>query len=166
MSNQRFGVALLVLSGFGLGGIALKEGFTEKPIIPTRGDVPTIGHGTTVYPDGTHVQNNDKPINRETALYYLKDHVQKDELSLKKSLAGVKLTQNEYDSYVDFIYQYGSATFHKSSMRKYLLKGEYNKACNAMLKYKYVAKRDCSIRSNKCYGVWNRQKERVKKCLS
>ena len=31
---------------------AVKEGYTPKPVIPVKGDVPTIGHGTTVYPNG------------------------------------------------------------------------------------------------------------------
>lgn len=166
MSNGRYWVYGLILSTCGLAGIATNEGFTSKPVIPTKGDVPTIGHGTTVYPNGTHVRVGDKPISRELAKYYLQNHVGKNEASLKKSLGNIELTQNEYDSYVDFIYQYGASTFNKSSMRTYLLKHEYTKACNAMLKYKYVAKRDCSIRSNNCYGVWIRQKERVKKCLS
>ncbi|MCG6600791.1 lysozyme, partial [Acinetobacter baumannii] len=29
----------------------------------------------------------------------------------------------------------------------------------------YVAKRDCSIRKNGCYGVWTRQLERHAKCI-
>ncbi|MEG2432431.1 MAG: lysozyme, partial [Acinetobacter sp.] len=35
----------------------------------------------------------------------------------------------------------------------------------SLLKWKYVAKRDCSIRSNNCYGVWTRQVERYNKCM-
>ncbi|MBQ0450653.1 lysozyme, partial [Acinetobacter baumannii] len=64
-----------------------------------------------------------------------------------------------------FSYQYGVPTFAKSSMLKHLKAGQYKAACDSLLKYKYVAKRDCSIRSNGCYGVWTRQLERHAKCI-
>ncbi|MFX9004232.1 lysozyme, partial [Acinetobacter baumannii] len=38
---------------------AVKEGYTPKPIIPVKGDRPTIGNGTTFYPDGRAVTMND-----------------------------------------------------------------------------------------------------------
>lgn len=57
---------------------AIKEGYTPKPIIPVKGDVPTIGHGTTVYPNGLRVKMNDPAIDRKTALQYLKLHMDKD----------------------------------------------------------------------------------------
>lgn len=34
------------------------------------------------------------------------------------------------------------------------------------LKWKYVAGRDCSVRSNGCYGVWKRQQDRHSKCVA
>ncbi|MBY8907934.1 lysozyme, partial [Acinetobacter baumannii] len=56
-------------------------------------------------------------------------------------------------------------TFAKSSILKKLKLGKYRAACDSLLKYKYVAKRDCSVRSNGCYGVWTRQLERHAKCI-
>ncbi len=45
-------------------------------------------------------------------------------------------------------------------MLRNLKVGKYKAACDSLLKWKYVAKRDCSIRKNNCYGVWTRQVER------
>lgn len=166
MQNKtKFSVAILFSSIALIGGLKVKEGYTSYPVIPTKGDVPTYGHGTTVRPDGTKVKMTDKPINRETADYYLRHHVSQVEKQFRTSIPGVKLSQSEFDLYVDFLYQYGITTWNKSSVRSNLQKGNYVQACNSLLKYKYVAGRDCSIRSNNCYGVWTRQVERHAKCM-
>ena len=41
------GIAGLVLSAAGFVGILTREGYTENTVIPTKGDVPTNGFGTT-----------------------------------------------------------------------------------------------------------------------
>lgn len=165
ITKQRVLTGALTASVAFFGGIKGYEGYTSKPVIPTKGDVPTIGHGTTVYPNGKRVTLKDKSINRETADYYLRNHTSKVEKQIKQSIPNVKLTQNEYDAYVDFIYQFGIVNFNKS-IRTNLLAGNHTQACNSLLKYRFSDGRDCSIRSNNCYGVWTRQQERVKKCLS
>lgn len=144
-------------------GIKVNEGYTPKPIIPTKGDVPTIGHGTTVYPNGVRVKITDKAITRQTAEYYLKSHVSQVEKQLKASIPNVKLTQTEYDVYVDFIYNFGIGNFNKS-IRTNLLAGNYVQACKSLLKYRFTAGRDCAVRSNNCYGVYTRQLKRYDKC--
>ena len=147
------------------GGVKVNEGFTSNPVIPTKGDVPTIGHGTTVYPNGVAVTLHDRPITRTTADHYLRQHVGKTERQLKNSIPQVALSQTEYDVYLDFVYQYGIGAFNKSSMRTNLLNGQYAQACRSLLQYRYVNHRDCSIRTNNCYGVYTRQLERYKKCI-
>ncbi|WP_234857204.1 lysozyme [Acinetobacter junii] len=141
------------------------EGFTSKPVIPVAGDSPTQGHGSTFKPDGSPVKMTDPPITRATADKWLRNDVSKREIAFRNSLKGVKLSQAEYDLYLDFSYQYGTSAFANSSMLRNLKAGKYRAACDSLLKYKYVAKRDCSIRKNNCYGVWTRQLERHKKCL-
>lgn len=166
MSNKnKLMVGLLTASLGFIGGVKMKEGFTSKPVVPTKGDVPTIGHGTTKYPNGVAVTLYDPPITRETADYYLRHHVGKTEHQLKKAIPNVALSQTEYDVYLDFVYQYGIGAFNKSSMRTNLLHGQYARACHSLLQYRYVAKRDCKVRSNNCYGVYTRQLERYKQCI-
>jgi GH24 family phage-related lysozyme (muramidase) len=142
------------------------EGYTAKPVIPVPGDRPTQGHGATFKPDGTPVKMSDPPITRKTADEWLRRDVAKREIPFKNSLKGVKLSQIEYDVYLDFSYQYGTGAFAKSSMLRNLKAGKYKAACASLLKYKYVAGYDCSTPGNKrCHGVWDRSVERYEKCI-
>ncbi|EOH1213474.1 lysozyme [Acinetobacter baumannii] len=166
MSNKtKYAVGLLAASAAFFMGVKVDEGYTSIPVIPVKGDRPTQGHGSTFKLDGSPVKMTDPPITRATADKWLRNDVAKREVAFKDSLKGVKLSQTEYDLYLDFSYQYGVPTFAKSSMLKHLKAGQYKAACDSLLKYKYVAKRDCSIRSNGCYGVWTRQLERHAKCI-
>lgn len=163
-AKTKFSVFLLAASAAFFSIVKNDEGFTAKPVTPVAGDRPTQGHGSTFKPDGTPVKMSDPAISRETADKWLHNDVSKREVAFKNSLKGVKLSQAEYDLYLDFSYQYGTPTFSNSSMLRNLKAGKYRAACDSLLKYKYVAKRDCSIRKNNCYGVWTRQVERHKKC--
>jgi len=144
---------------------AQKEGYAPKPTIPVKGDVPTIGNGTTVYCNGKKVTLNDPAISKEKALQELKCHISKNVPAFNATLKNVKVSQIEYDLYNDFVYQYGINAWKGSSMLRNLKAGQYLQACKSLLKWKYVAKRDCSIRSNNCYGVWTRQVDRYQKCV-
>ncbi|MDF0628339.1 lysozyme [Acinetobacter nosocomialis] len=167
MSNKtKYIAAVLAASAAFFVGVKNDEGFTSKPVIPVKGDRPTQGHGSTFKPDGSPVvKMTDPPITRATADKWLRNDVAKREVAFKDSLKGVKLSQTEYDLYLDFTYQYGIGAWSSSSMLKNLKVGKYKAACDSLLKYKYVAKRDCSIRKNGCYGVWTRQLERHAKCI-
>ncbi|HFE8231151.1 TPA: lysozyme [Acinetobacter baumannii] len=166
MSNKtKYFAAFLAASAAFFVGVKNDEGFTSKPVIPVKGDRPTQGYGSTFKPDGSPVKMTDPPITRATADKWLRNDVAKREVAFKDSLKGVKLSQTEYDLYLDFTYQYGIGAWSSSSMLKNLKVGKYKAACDSLLKYKYVAKRDCSIRSNGCYGVWTRQLERHAKCI-
>jgi GH24 family phage-related lysozyme (muramidase) len=165
--KQRVAVSLLAISAGGFSAWKAHEGFTDTAIIPTKGDVPTLGYGSTHYGDGTRVKMGDK-ITREQADVLARKLMKKDELFLQKSLNGtVKLYQEEFDVYLDFIGQYGQANWTGKSIQKELLKGNYAQACKNLLKYKYSAGYDCSIPGNKiCYGSWERQLDRYGKCMS
>lgn len=160
-------VAALTISAAGFAGWIANEGFSSTPIIPTKGDVPTIGHGSTRYEDGTRVKMTDPPITRERAKILARNLLSQDEQRFRASIPGVKLYQEEYDLYLDFVGQYGIGTWRKSSMRRYLLAGKYEAACKALLRYKYAAGYDCSTPGNKrCPGVWTRQLERYDDCMA
>jgi len=166
----RIAVSALSLSLAGLLAWTVREGFTADPVIPTKGDVPTIGHGSTRYEDGTPVRLTDPPITRERALQLARNLHSEEEKRFRASLPGVSLTQGEYDLYVDFVGQYGIGNWRGSSMRRHLLAGEYRQACDALLRYRFAAGYDCSTRINgrrnrRCWGVWERQLERHGQCL-
>lgn len=170
MSKGRIVVAVLTLSAVGLIGITTQESYTDNAVIPTKGDRPTYGFGSTKKIDGTPVRLGDR-IDPVRALHTVQAHVAKDENRFRDSLPGVKLTQGEYDLYMDFVYQYGITAWMGSSMRRELLRGRYVAACEALLQWKRAGGYDCSTlvggKPNKrCWGVWTRQKERNGKCLT
>lgn len=141
------------------------EGFRSRPYRDSGG-VPTIGIGSTQYPDGRRVSMSDKPVSKAEAVAIAKAHIGKDEAAFRGSLPNVRLTQGEYDLYLDFVYQYGQAAWQRSSMRRHLLAENHVQACHALLKYRFVGKRDCALAANNCRGVYRRQLERHKKCLA
>ena len=170
MNRQRTLVAALAISSAGFAAWQASEGYSPTPYIPTAGDVPTIGHGSTRYEDGTPVKLTDPPITRERAEQLARNLMAKDEQLFRASIPGVKLFQAEYDLYLDFTGQYGIGNWRQSSMRRHLLAGEYRAACDALLKWRFQAGRDCKLPQNwgpkGCRGVWTRQQERHAKCIA
>lgn len=169
-NRKRIAAAFLTMSAAGLGTWMGSEGFSDTPMIPTAGDVPTIGYGSTRYEDGTLVSLDDPPISRQRALQLARNLMSVDEQRFRASLPGVELYQEEYDLYLDFVGQFGIGNWRTSSMRRDLLAGRYRQACGHLLKYRFQAGRDCSLPKNwgpqGCKGVWTRQKERHARCVA
>ncbi|MBJ2267800.1 glycoside hydrolase family protein [Pseudomonas sp. MF6772] len=164
--RQRIAVSLLSLSAAGFATWKASEGFTPVAVIPTKDDVPTLGHGSTRYEDGSPVRMGDTitPARAEVLARNLNSQAEKQ---FAASIPGVKLHQDEFDLYMDFIGQYGIGTWRNGSPRKSLMAGNYVQACNDLLKYRYAAGFDCSTPGNKrCAGVWTRQLERHAKCMA
>lgn len=142
------------------------EGFTFGPVIPTKGDVPTIGHGSTQYEDGRRVTLADPPITRQRAAELATNLLDGQYVAcVKRSLGEAPMHPVEFEQAVDFAGQYGCATWVGSSMRRGYAAGNYRQACNAYLLYKFAAGYDCSTPGNKrCSGVWTRQLKRHAAC--
>ena len=111
-------VAVMSLSAAGLIGLVVRESYTDKATVPTQGDRPTVGFGSTFHPDGSPVKMGDT-VTPQKALRMTLAHIGKDELNLKRCVTG-ELSQAEYDLLVDFSYQYGSVTACKSSMVRHI----------------------------------------------
>jgi len=185
MSRARVLIGSLTLSAAGFAGWLVYEG--ESPAvacadapgaaadclaahIPVKGDVPTIGHGSTRYEDGTPVTLDDAPIPRARAVQLARHLLTEDERRFRASLPGVALHQAEYDLYLDFVGQYGIGNWRGSSMRRHLLAGDYRAACDALLRWRFQAGRDCRLPQHwgpgGCKGVWTRQQARYAQCLA
>ena len=167
----RLAVALLTMSASGYATWQASEGFTERPVIPTAGDVPTIGHGSTRYEDGTPVTMEDSPITRQQADQLARNLNNQAEQRFKASLPGVLLYQGEFDLYMDWVGQFGIGNWHKpKSPRTYLLQGNHRLACEALLDWRFQAGRDCKLPQNwgpkGCKGVWTRQQKRHADCMA
>ncbi|WP_111894280.1 glycoside hydrolase family protein [Acinetobacter sp. MB5] len=169
MSNKTK-IAVLLTSMVSSGGVLWTsgyEGWRSKPYYDT-GRVVTQGFGSTVKPDGSKIKITDKPITQKQGLEYLKVHMAKDAKVFNKSLSGVKLSQNEYDVYMDFTYQFGTGAWSSSKMLANLKQGKYVQACKSLEAWRFSRvqgkKVDCRINRG-CAGVWNRQHARMQKCL-
>lgn len=157
-------VAALSLSAAGLVGIVMHEGYTDKAVVPTVNDRPTVGFGSTFREDGSPVQMGDT-ITPQRAVARTAGHIAKDEVGLKKCVTG-ELNQTEYDVLVDFAYQYGVQATCKSGMVREINAGNYEGACRAYTRYRYSGGYDCSTPGNKrCWGVYKRNLERQERCL-
>ncbi len=164
MKNPRATIGSLVLSAASLIGIAVNEGYKDTAYIPTKGDVPTIGFGTTTRPDGTPVQLGDRTNPVEALQRKARDLV-KFEGAVKQCVI-VPLYQHEYDAYVDMAYNIGSGAFCGSTLVRRLNAGDYQGACDAILMWKRVAQQDCSIPGNRvCWGLWQRRLVTHRQCL-
>lgn len=164
-SNKvRIGIASLAFSAAGLVALVNEESFTSTAVIPVKGDVPTVGFGSTYREDGSKVQMGDT-ITPQRAVARSMAHIQKDESNLKNCVRE-PLTQGEYDILVKFSYQYGTYTTCKSGIVRNINAKNYVAACAVYLEYNLVAGKDCRIRENKCYGVITRNKERYDACMA
>lgn len=169
MIGKRVPVAALTLSAAGLVAILLQEDYTDRAIVPTKNDRPTVGFGSTFKEDGSPVRLGDT-IRPPQAVKRSLAHIEKDEARLKKCVTA-PLSQVEYDILVDFSYQYGVPTICKSSMVRLANAGDYIGSCNAYPLYKRSGGYDCSTLINgqpnkRCWGVWTRNLERRDRCLA
>lgn len=165
MSRLRIAVGGLSLSAAAFVGILTSEHYTETAVIPTKNDRPTVGFGSTFREDGSPVKMGDR-ITPVRAVQRAAAHLSREEGTFRASIPGVELYPAEYDLYMDWVYQYGTGAWSKSSMRRELLAGRYAQACDSLLLYKKSGGHDCSIPGNRiCAGVWTRQLERHRKCM-
>lgn len=156
---SRTALIALSLSATGLVAIVAREGYSDRVIIPTKGDVPTIGFGTT---QGVQPGDTTTPVK---ALQRALRDTQKFEGALKRCVK-VPLHQREYDVYVDLSYNIGSAGFCGSQIVKRLNAGDYTGACNAILLWKrYKNIPDCSVPNKVCGGLWTDRLRSHKLCL-
>lgn len=74
------------------------------------------------------------------------------------------VTPNMHAAFTDVFYNAGAGC--KSNMIGFLKAGQPVKACNVILQYKRANGKDCSVRSNGCYGVWDRRLKVYPLCVS
>lgn len=115
MSNNVLSKATRI-SDKGIALIKSFEGFMAKPYL-CPANVPTIGYGTTVYPDGRKVSLKDKPINEAIALVYLRHDVEQFERGVD-ALVRDDITQGQFDALVSFAYNLGVNALRKSTLLK------------------------------------------------
>lgn len=154
-------IAALSLSAAGLIGLVTNEGYRDEAYIPVKGDVPTIGFGST-----RDVRLGDR-TNPVAALMRAHEEVNREyEQALKKCIR-VPVFQHEYDVYVDMAYNIGASGFCASTIVKRLNAEDYEGACEAILMWKFYKGNDCSKAENSklCGGIWTRRLRAREECL-
>jgi lysozyme len=91
------------------------EGFIPHPY-QKPGDVPTIGYGTTFYPDGTKVTLKDPWCTRDQAAVWLLNFMNTLSIPVITHYVNVTLNQNQVDALADFIYNDGTEAFETSHL--------------------------------------------------
>lgn len=122
------------ISEKGLNLIKKYEGFSSRPYM-CPANIPTIGYGSTYYPNGTKVKLSDDSISEEEATQILEYIAQKDFGSAVNKFVIVELTQNQFDALVSFAYNIGRTAFENSTLLKLLNRGEYEAAAEQFEKW-------------------------------
>ena len=124
----RAAIVGLALSASAFVGLLTAEGYRGEAYIPIKGDVPTIGFGTTA---GVKLGDKITPVQ---ALGRAVADVEKFEGALKRCVK-VPLYQHEYDAYISFYYNVGSGAFCSSTLVKKLNASDYDGACKELLRW-------------------------------
>lgn len=182
--NPRAAIVTLSLSATAFVGYLAHEGYTEQAVVPTKGDRPTVGFGSTFREDGSPVAMGDRTTPVQAAQRTLA-HLLRDDARLKECVTA-PVHQSEYEALLDHTYQYGVAATCGSSIVAATNRGEYDYACRRHLDWRKIGgagvrpedgvigpdgKYDCKQlvrgRPNKvCWGVWTRAQARFEKCMS
>lgn len=124
----------MIVSKKGLDLIKEFESFKSKPYLCPAG-VPTIGYGSTYYPDGKKVTLQDKEITEQKACEILEYIANKDFGNNINKVVKVSLTQNQFDALVSFTYNVGNGNFNSSTLLKLLSNGFYSEASMQILRW-------------------------------
>ena len=124
----------MVVSKNGLNLIKEFESFKSKPYLCPSG-VPTIGYGSTYYPDGKKVTLQDKEITEQKASEILEYIANKDFGNNINKVVKVPLNQNQFDALVSFAYNVGNGNFNSSTLLRWLNQGNYKEASMQLLRW-------------------------------
>lgn len=99
------------------------------------GGIPTIGWGTTAYPDGKRVRLGDV-ITEEQAEEYLLNDIESS-VDAVNQLVDAPITQSMFDALVSFVYNLGAGQFAKSTLLKLINKRQYSAAAEQFSRWKF-----------------------------
>ncbi len=83
------------------------EGFKTGPYLCSAG-VPTIGFGSTLYPNGVRVTLKDAAITKQRAEEIFDWHLALFEKEVNSLLINVPVSQNQFDALLSFAYNVGT----------------------------------------------------------
>lgn len=143
---------LMKLSPKGIAFIELWEGLELKAYRDSKG-LPTIGIGTTRYPDGTKVKMGDT-CTKEQAYEWFRFDVARFEAFINRVIK-IPLNQNQFDALISLVYNIGETNFTEGTVDDKLNANQIEAALQTWLKYVYSGGR-------KIDGLANRRIAEVK----
>jgi len=121
------------ISKNGLKLITTFEGLELKPYLDSA-NIPTIGYGTILYPNGQVVSMNDPEITQDQANDYLEYEVNKKTARVS-TLVKAPINQNQFDALVSFAYNLGLGALGGSTLLKLFNAGNIKDAANEFPKW-------------------------------
>ena len=104
------------------------EDFCSRPYLCPAGK-PTIGYGSTTYPDGTKVTLKDKPITEKQADEMLHAYWEKEIWAkIEDNAIKLGLTNNQIIALSSLIYNIGWSSFSKSQCWKAIKREDWGEA--------------------------------------
>jgi lysozyme len=129
-------LSVLLITTILAGSVMVYEAFAPNAMIPIKDDVPTLGYGTTVHPNGVPVKMGET-ITRQKASEYLQHDLDKFKQGMAKCVTA-PLHTYEFNAYMSLVYNIGSGAFCASSIPFKLNQGDYLAACNTILQFNKV----------------------------
>ena len=117
----------------GLDLIRAFEGFRAEPYLDAVG-VPTIGYGSTYYPDGQRVRLTDPPISEPEARRLMQATLAEFEDGISAALR-VGVTQSQFDALICWAFNIGVSAAQNSTLMKKLNSGDYFGAADQFLRW-------------------------------
>lgn len=103
------------ISNKGLSLIKEFEGLRLNTYLCSAG-VPTIGYGSTFYPNGDKVKMGDKLNDEKEAEFLLHKTVERFEKGVNRLLDKTSVTQSQFDALVSFAFNLGLGNLEKSTL--------------------------------------------------
>lgn len=123
-----------------LGLVRHWEGFRARPYLCPAG-VPTIGYGSTVYPDGRQVTLTGPPIDRETAEAMAR-HDLGQRLPVVLQLCPGIDTGPRLGAILDFSYNLGLANLRASTLRRRINSGQWEDVPAQLMRWRFAGGRE------------------------
>jgi len=112
------------------------EGFNSRPYLCPAG-IPTIGFGTTYYPDGRKVKLTDKPCSIEEANTYLDFEITRTLNGVIKYCPILIKYDNRLAAIIDFTYNLGIGRLQASTLRRRINQQNWIEAKKELMKWVY-----------------------------
>lgn len=124
------------MSAFDLAAAIAKmfEGFFPKPY-RCPANVPTIGYGTTRYPDGRKVTMQDAPIDETRAEELLSWEMAKARSAALRYCPGLIADDKKLAAISDFVYNLGAGNLQSSTLRRKINSGDWQEAKRELMKW-------------------------------